>query len=128
MNLLHTTVLGLLSLLESLVKSFSQSDDLLHSIGDRLESMVDAYVVETFLASRFSQDVSDLPPLFCPSKLDTQHVQMIDSERLAEIDLIASDRSLEAQGSYLRTGTSQGQSRARSYHVIHFTRSYRQHN
>lgn len=38
MNLLHTTVLGLLSLLGSLVRSFSQSDDLLNSIGDRLES------------------------------------------------------------------------------------------
>ena len=101
MNLLHTTVLGLLFLLGSVGKSFSQGDDLLTSIGDRLESMVDDYVIETFLASRFSQDVSDLPQLFCPSKLDSQRVQVIESERLAEIALIASDRSLEAQGSHL---------------------------
>ncbi|RZV53843.1 MAG: hypothetical protein EX254_11745, partial [Flavobacteriaceae bacterium] len=80
---------------------FAQNDDLLNAIGIDLETMVDDYVSETFLASQFSQDVSDLPGLFCPSESDSGHIHVLESERLAEIALIDRDRSLELQGSYL---------------------------
>ncbi len=79
----------------------AQNDQLLSSVGTQLERLVDNYVKESFIASRFSQDVSDLPMLFRPSEIDSMSVLIKQTERHAEINMIRRDPGLHAQGSYM---------------------------